>query len=88
MPFPRDVRDHALVKSHRRCCVCHEFGGRSAVGRNKRSALRQISAMRCRGLTYGAMPVGYCALHRLIIRAAGAREHAVISTVRLSKPLA
>lgn len=29
MPFPRDVRDLALVKSHRRCCVCHEFGGRS-----------------------------------------------------------
>jgi len=29
MPFPRDVRDVALVKSHRRCCVCHEFGGRS-----------------------------------------------------------
>lgn len=29
MPFPKDVRDFALVKSHRRCCVCHEFGGRS-----------------------------------------------------------
>lgn len=29
MPFPRDVRDLALVKSHRRCCICHEFGGRS-----------------------------------------------------------
>ena len=29
MPFPRAVRDEALVKSHRRCCVCHEFGGRS-----------------------------------------------------------
>lgn len=29
MPFPRHVRDQALVKSHRRCCVCHEFGGRS-----------------------------------------------------------
>lgn len=29
MPFPRSVRDEALVKSHRRCCVCHEFGGRS-----------------------------------------------------------
>jgi len=29
MPFPRDIRDIALVKSHRRCCVCHEFGGRS-----------------------------------------------------------
>ena len=29
MPFPKDVRDIALVNSHRRCCVCHEFGGRS-----------------------------------------------------------
>jgi len=29
MPFPREVRDLALVKSHRRCCICHEFGGRS-----------------------------------------------------------
>ena len=29
MPFPRDIRNLALVKSHRRCCVCHEFGGRS-----------------------------------------------------------
>lgn len=29
MPFPRAVRDEALVRSHRRCCVCHEFGGRS-----------------------------------------------------------
>ena len=29
MPFPREVRNLALVKSHRRCCVCHEFGGRS-----------------------------------------------------------
>lgn len=29
MPFPRAVRDEALVKSHRRCCVCHDFGGRS-----------------------------------------------------------
>lgn len=29
MPFPRDIRDLALVKSRRRCCVCHEFGGRS-----------------------------------------------------------
>lgn len=29
MPFPRAIRDEALVKSHRRCCVCHEFGGRS-----------------------------------------------------------
>ena len=29
MPFPRAARDEALVRSHRRCCVCHEFGGRS-----------------------------------------------------------
>ncbi len=29
MPFPKDVRDLAIVKSHRRCCVCHEFGERS-----------------------------------------------------------
>lgn len=29
MPFRRPVREDALVKSHRRCCVCHEFGGRS-----------------------------------------------------------
>lgn len=29
MPFPRDIREVALVKSHRKCCVCHEFGGRS-----------------------------------------------------------
>lgn len=29
MSFPRQVRNEALVKSHRRCCVCHEFSGRS-----------------------------------------------------------
>jgi HNH endonuclease len=29
MPFPREARDEALVRSHRRCCVCHEFGGRA-----------------------------------------------------------
>jgi HNH endonuclease len=29
MPFPRTVRDDALVRSRRRCCVCQEFGGRS-----------------------------------------------------------
>jgi hypothetical protein len=29
MPFPHTVREKALVNSHRRCCVCHEFGGRS-----------------------------------------------------------
>ncbi|WP_371873101.1 HNH endonuclease [Geomonas silvestris] len=30
MPFPNSVREESLVKSHRRCCVCHEFAGRSA----------------------------------------------------------
>lgn len=29
MPFPKDVRETALVKSRRRCCVCHEFAGRA-----------------------------------------------------------
>jgi hypothetical protein len=29
MPFPTDIRQEALVRSHRRCCVCHDFGGRS-----------------------------------------------------------
>ena len=29
MPFPPSVRKEVLVKSHRRCCVCHDFGGRS-----------------------------------------------------------
>jgi hypothetical protein len=29
MPFPKAVREEALVKSHRRCCVCHEFAGRA-----------------------------------------------------------
>ena len=29
MPFPPNIRQEALVRSHRRCCVCHEFGGRS-----------------------------------------------------------
>lgn len=29
MSFSRAVREEVLVKSHRRCCVCHEFGGRS-----------------------------------------------------------
>jgi len=31
MPFPRDVRETALVKSRRYCCVCHQFAGRDAV---------------------------------------------------------
>ena len=29
MSFPKSVREDALVKSHRRCCICHEFAGRS-----------------------------------------------------------
>ena len=29
MPFPNHVREDALVKAQRRCCVCHEFAGRS-----------------------------------------------------------
>lgn len=29
MPFNNKVREEALVKSHRYCCVCHEFAGRS-----------------------------------------------------------
>lgn len=29
MPFPEKVRETVLVRSHRRCCVCHEFAGRS-----------------------------------------------------------
>ncbi len=29
MPFPREIRETTLVRSRRRCCVCHEFGGRS-----------------------------------------------------------
>lgn len=29
MPFPSDIREEALVRSHRRCCVCHTFAGRS-----------------------------------------------------------
>lgn len=29
MPFPNNVREESLVKSHRRCCVCHEFAGRN-----------------------------------------------------------
>ncbi|MEZ5592645.1 MAG: HNH endonuclease [Gammaproteobacteria bacterium] len=29
MPFPHSVREEALVKAKRRCCVCHEFAGRS-----------------------------------------------------------
>jgi hypothetical protein len=30
MPFPPSVREEALVRSGRRCCVCHKFAGRSA----------------------------------------------------------
>lgn len=29
MPFPKSVREEALVKAQRHCCVCHEFAGRS-----------------------------------------------------------
>ena len=29
MPFPNTVREEALVKSQRHCCVCHDFAGRS-----------------------------------------------------------
>jgi len=29
MPFVDDIREKVLVLSHRRCCVCHDFAGRS-----------------------------------------------------------
>lgn len=29
MPFPNKIREEALVKAQRHCCVCHEFAGRS-----------------------------------------------------------
>ena len=29
MPFPNSVRENALVKAQRHCCICHEFAGRS-----------------------------------------------------------
>jgi len=29
MPFPKSIREEALVKSQRHCCVCHEFAGRA-----------------------------------------------------------
>lgn len=29
MSFPNAVREQALVKAQRHCCVCHEFAGRS-----------------------------------------------------------
>jgi hypothetical protein len=29
MPFSKNIREDALVKAHRHCCVCHEFAGRS-----------------------------------------------------------
>src|SRR5664279_3673055 len=28
MPFPDSVRKESLVRSHRHCCVCHNFSGR------------------------------------------------------------
>jgi len=30
MSFPNTIREDALVRSHRRCCVCHDFAGRNA----------------------------------------------------------
>jgi len=29
MSFPPSTREDALVRSHRRCCVCHDFAGRN-----------------------------------------------------------
>jgi len=29
MPFSNSIREEALVKAQRHCCVCHEFAGRS-----------------------------------------------------------
>jgi hypothetical protein len=29
MPFPDSIREDTLVRSGRRCCVCHEFAGRA-----------------------------------------------------------
>lgn len=29
MPFPNHIREEALIKSQRHCCVCHEFAGRA-----------------------------------------------------------
>ena len=29
MSFPPSVKEKALVRSRRRCCVCHEFAGRN-----------------------------------------------------------
>ena len=29
MPFPKKIRETVLVRSHRRCCVCHKFAGRN-----------------------------------------------------------
>jgi hypothetical protein len=29
MPFPKSVREEALVNAQRHCCVCHDFAGRS-----------------------------------------------------------
>ena len=29
MPFPKKIREEALVKSKRRCCICHDFAGRA-----------------------------------------------------------
>lgn len=29
MPFPKSIREEALVRSQRHCCVCHDFAGRA-----------------------------------------------------------
>ncbi len=29
MPFPKHLREEALVRSQRHCCVCHDFAGRA-----------------------------------------------------------
>ena len=28
MPFPHSIREEALLRSHRYCCICHKFAGR------------------------------------------------------------
>lgn len=30
MPFPKEIREAALVRSRRYCCICHEHAGRNA----------------------------------------------------------
>lgn len=31
MPFPTHIRDEALVRAARYCCVCHQFKGRNST---------------------------------------------------------